>query len=158
METHDNFIINKILELPKRVVLTVIGDFLFDGPHYDEYIERLSKKKCRIKLIMGNHDSLKLYNSELFEIQLPLYSYKNIWVSHAPIHPDELRGRLGNIHGHLHKEVVQKDAIKLKYGGLVHENVRVPDERYFNVNIDVNDYEFVPVERIKEHFNSLQRG
>lgn len=151
-EEHDNFMIDKILSLSKRTVLTVIGDFLFDSEYYDEYIKILSEKKCRIKLIMGNHDSLKLYNSNIFEVQLPIFSYKNIWISHAPIHPDELRGRLGNIHGHLHKEVIMKDIIVSKYGGLAHENTRVTDERYFNVNIDVNNYEFVPVEKIKEYF------
>jgi len=149
---HDDYIIDKILQLPKRTVLTILGDFLFDGEHYDEYIERLSKKRCRIKLVMGNHDSRKLYTEKDLhvELQLPLYSYKNCWVSHMPIHTEEFRKRKLNIHGHLHKEVVMKDAIKSKFGGIIQENIRVPDKRYYNVNIDVNNYEFVSWEKIKE--------
>ena len=65
------------------------------------------------------------------EIQLPLFSYKGIWLSHCPIHPLELRGREGNAHGHLHLE-------------------KLNDKRYFNVNIDVNNYEFVTFDKIKE--------
>lgn len=139
MKEHDDFIIEKIINLSKKCVLHILGDFLFDGPHYNEYIERLSKKKCRIKLIMGNHDSLKLYKEDIFELQLPLYSYKGIWISHAPIHPQELKGRDGNIHGHLHKE-------KLK------------DKRYFNVNIDVNNFEFVPLNTIKNYFEKNKKN
>lgn len=152
MEEHDSYIFSKIMELRKQDILLVIGDFLFDGSHYNEYIERLSKKKCRIKLIMGNHDSKKLYNEGIIEMQLPLYQKKNIWLSHCPIHPDEMRGRKGNIHGHLHKEVVKKDAIQLKYGGLITENIKVPDTRYFNANIDVNNYEFLDFKEIEEYF------
>lgn len=135
--------INKILELTQRDLLIIIGDFLFDCDKFDEYTERLLEARCRIKLIMGNHDSKKLYNIPKFEIQLPLYSYKNMWISHAPIHPQELRNRLGNIHGHLHLEHVQR------YIPQGHTFKIEKDNRYFNVNIDTNDYKFVPVETIK---------
>lgn len=136
---HDDYIIDKILELPKRSVLTILGDFMFDGPHFDSYVERLYKKKCKIKLVMGNHDSKLLYLDKyqsIFEVQLPFYSYKNMWVSHCPIHPDEFRKRVLNIHGHLHQQIV-------------------PDERYFNVNLDVNNYEFVKLEQIKEQYEKV---
>ena len=148
MKSHDDYIIDKILELGKRDILFILGDFLFDGEHYDEYIQRLSKKKCRIKLVMGNHDSMKLYKEDIFEIQLPLFSYKNTWLSHAPIHPQELRGRYGNIHGHLHLEKVQEHYIDSFMC-----NIYRPDPRYFNVNLDVNDYKFVNFEDIKGYFN-----
>lgn len=140
MEEHDSYIIDKIVSLPKRTVLHILGDFIFDGDRYEEYIERLSKKKCRIKLILGNHCSKNLYRQkeqELFELQLPLYSYKNNWISHCPIHPKELRGRDLNIHGHLHKSIIE-------------------DDRYFNVNLDINNYEFVTWEEIRDRQNKVK--
>ena len=137
MKEHDDYIIDKILSLGKRDLLYIIGDFLFDGEHYDEYIDRLSKKKCRIKLVMGNHDSKKLYTEDIFEMQLPLFSYKNNWISHCPIHPQELRCRTLNIHGHLHLSHVEDTIAKTR------------DTRYFNVNLDVNEYEFVNFELIR---------
>jgi len=140
---HDEYILQKMEALGKRDILYVIGDFLFDGPHYEEYIQRIRKMKCRVKLVMGNHDSLELYKEinqkpqspeGSIEIQLPLFSYKNHWIGHAPIIASELRGRKGQIHGHMHLETLA-------------------DRRYFNVNLDVNDYEFVPFEDIKAYFN-----
>ena len=61
-QEHDEYFLQKIEALGKRDILYILGDFLFDGEFYDEYIKRLQKVKCRIKLVMGNHDSLKLYN------------------------------------------------------------------------------------------------
>ena len=153
MKEHDDFIINKILELNKRDILFVLGDFLFDGDHYDEYIQRLKEAKCRIKVVMGNHDSMKLYNTEEhpFEIQLPLFSYKGFWLSHAPIHPQEMRNRTGNLHGHLHKESVKKE-ISVIDKDFCSGTIEVKDDKYFNVNLDVNDYKFVNLEDIKKVF------
>lgn len=142
---HDDYVIDKILALGKRDILFVLGDFLFDGDHYEEYIERLAKKKCRIKLVMGNHDSKKLYKEDIFEMQLPLFSYKGMWVSHCPIHPQEMRNRTKNIHGHLHLESVMMEQ---RNGDFNPTFKTVKDPRYFNVNLDVNNYEFVPWETI----------
>ena len=86
---------------------------------------------------MGNHDSRKLYSEKRLpnlELQLPLYSYKNFWLSHCPIHPQEMRKRTGNIHGHLHKALLD-------------------DDRYFEVGLDQNDFDFVSLEKIKDTFN-----
>jgi len=150
-EEHDEYILNEMSKLNKRDVLYILGDFLFDSPNFDYYIKRIhDMNKFRIKLIMGNHDSLKLYDklTPKIEVQLPLFSYKNMWISHAPIHPGELRNRLGNIHGHLHKEHVQK---QIPEGYKIN---LVQDYNYFNVNIDVNDYKFVELDTIKDYFKS----
>ena len=146
LEEHEDTIINKILSLGKRDILYILGDFIFDCPKYEEYIEKISKKKCRIKLVMGNHDSLRLHKEDLFEIQLPLFSLKNMWVSHCPIHPQELRGRQLNIHGHLHGDVVEKEI----YNGYF------KDERYFNVNLDNNNFEFVKHDDIIKHSDTIK--
>ena len=132
---HDEFMIDSICKLPKRSLLFILGDFLFDSPDFDYKLNAILQCKCNIKLLLGNHCSTKLYSVShpRLEVQLPLFSYKNLWLSHAPIHPNELRNRFGNVHGHLHLETLS-------------------DPRYFNVNIDVNDYQFVPFERIQSHY------
>lgn len=131
-EEHDEYILDLMSKLNKRTILFILGDFLFDGPHFEAYLHRIAKFPCTIKLVMGNHDSMQLYTQTIAPnilIQLPLFSYKNTWLSHCPIHPQELRNRDGNIHGHLHTSIV-------------------PDLRYFNVNLDVNGYDFVPLNKI----------
>lgn len=150
IEEHDNAIFDNLAKLTKRDDLIILGDFLFDCDEYDDYIERLSKFPCRIKLVLGNHCSRKLYTETRLpnlELQLPFYSYKNMWVSHCPIHPQEMRNRHGNIHGHLHGDIVMVTE-EVDYG----QWDFIPDERYFNVNLDNNDFKFVSLEKIKEYF------
>lgn len=129
---HDEYILNEFSKFNKRTIIYILGDFLFDSENYDDYLKTLSKFPFFIKLIMGNHDSKKLYSQSVasnISIELPLFTYKNSWMSHCPIHPHELRNRAGNIHGHMHNESLE-------------------DLRYFNVNLDVNNYKFVELETI----------
>ena len=136
---HDNYILDMISKLNKNDTLKVHGDFIFGGKNYDWYIEQLSKMSCKIKLIFGNHDALALYKESRLpklELELPLYSWKNMWCSHSPIHPTDFRERIGNIHGHLHGRVIE-------------------DERYFNVCLDINSYKFVDLDEIKERFKII---
>jgi calcineurin-like phosphoesterase family protein len=138
-DEHDELLLEKMSKLNKRDILFVLGDFIFDSDRYDYYINNINKMACRIKVIMGNHDSLKLYKEPKLEVQLPLFSYKGIWLSHCPIHPREIRNRLGNIHGHLH-------------GGII------DDPRYFNVNLDNNNFNFVNFEEIAETLEKNNNG
>lgn len=150
-EENTQFCLHQISTLKKRDTLFILGDFIFDLPGDPEFVENvlreISKMPIRnIKLVMGNHDSRSLYTlgpKYGIGIQLPLFSYKNFWVSHPPIHPGEIRNRLGCIHGHLHGERVEKE---------IH-NGFFQDMRYFNVNIDL-DYRFYDFEEIKDRFKT----
>lgn len=142
IEDHDNAIFSQLEKLTKRDQLFILGDFLFDCPEFENYLARLSKLQAKFKLIMGNHDSLKLYSQTIAQnlmLHLPLVNYKNFWLSHCPIHEQELRGRLGNIHGHLHGAYVEDQS------GLINYN-------YFNVNLDNNDFKLVELDTIKNYF------
>lgn len=133
-DDHDSVILDMFAKLKKRDVVKILGDFIFDSDKYDFYVEQFKKMPCRIQVVMGNHDSKRLYREDRFEIQLPLYSYKNFWLSHCPIHPQELRNRIGNIHGHLHKSFID-------------------DDRYFEVGLDNNDMSLIHMDKIKETFS-----
>ena len=139
---HDRYVLLQLSQLSKRTILYVLGDFLFDGPHLQTYLEAIAKMPLTIKLVPGNHDSKSLYTQTIasnISIELPLFSYKSAWISHCPIHPHEMRNRLGNIHGHLHHETL-------------------PDTRYFNVNLDVNDFQFVPLDNILTSLRSANES
>lgn len=132
-QEHDEKVLDMISKLQKRDILYVLGDFLFDSSYYKEYLNRIKKMPVRIKLVMGNHDNIELYKdciSSNIEIQLPLFSYKNMWISHCPIHEQELRNRDLNVHGHLH-------------------GAKINSDRYFNVNLDNNNFNFVSFDEIK---------
>lgn len=136
---HDMLLLDKIANLRRNDILYVLGDFIFDCPNYEWYMSNIAKMPIRIKLILGNHDSTRIYNNAdrapNIELQSPLLDYKHMWLTHCPIHPQEIRNRLGVVHGHLHRESLD-------------------DPRYFNVNLDQNNMEFVPLEVIKQHFKN----
>lgn len=87
-------------------------------------------------LIMGNHDMCDVLEyRKVFDKVSGMVKYKDYWLTHAPIHPMELRGKR-NIHGHLHEQKVRNE-----YGEV--------DSRYINANVDVNGYEFLSFEDIQ---------
>lgn len=82
----------------KRDVVFVLGDFCFDKELYDS-LDLPGYKKY---LIRGNHDRFQTAQYLTFFDEVEgLLKYKGLWLSHAPIHPDELRGKV-NVHGHVH--------------------------------------------------------
>lgn len=93
----------------KRDIVYVLGDACFSMDTIFEFGELPGKKI----LVRGNHDLLdtQVY-LKYFDGVYGLLKYKEFWLSHAPIHPNELRGKV-NLHGHVH------------YG-------TIPDKRYLN--------------------------
>ncbi len=96
-------------KVSKRDVVYVLGDACFSMETVSDF-KLLPGKKV---LIRGNHDLLdtQVYLKH-FDGVYGLLKYKEFWLSHAPIHPDELRGKV-NLHGHVHFHTI-------------------PDKRYFN--------------------------
>lgn len=96
-------------KVTKRDIVYVLGDACFSMETVFEFRDLPGKKI----LIRGNHDSLdtQVY-LKYFDGVYGLLKYKEFWLSHAPIHPLELRGKV-NLHGHVH------------YSSL-------PDNRYLN--------------------------
>lgn len=72
---------------------------------------------------------------EAFDEVYSLKKYKEFWLSHAPIHPDELRGKV-NIHGHTHYH-------------------NISDARY--VNVSMEQINFMPIElhEIREQLSAV---
>lgn len=112
-DDHDQwFIENWNMTVGKRDPVYVLGDVAFNRDAVQVFKHLRGDKK----LILGNHDEYAVdhYLAAGFDIKPSLYKYrKTFWLSHAPIHPTELRG-LPNIHGHIHDNVIE-------------------DERYLNV-------------------------
>lgn len=134
-EHHEILFENLTKELRKRDTIWFLGDVAFDKV----WLERIRGIYCLRKiLIAGNHDLERgIVMRDLVDTYSDvksLVSYKNFWFSHCPIHPQEIRGRLGNIHGHLH-------------------NFTVEDPRYVNVCVEHTDFKPIDFELIKEKFN-----
>lgn len=114
VDEHDQWIIQQWNSVvTKRDLVWVLGDAVFDK----KKLPLIKKLKGIKHLVLGNHDEFSL------ESYLPYFNkvsgftkYKGMWLSHAPIHEQSLRGRL-NIHGHVHHKTL-------------------PDERYLNVSVE----------------------
>tara|TARA_S200002703_G_scaffold25782_1_gene22143 strand:- start:6 stop:491 length:486 start_codon:yes stop_codon:yes gene_type:complete len=90
----------------------VLGDVAFNIPA----LERFALWPGRKILIAGNHDTLKYDYWEIFDRIFGVIAYKDFWLSHCPVHPDEIRGKV-NVHGHMHSKTID-------------------DPRYFNVSVE----------------------
>lgn len=131
----------------KNDIVYVMGDAAFTE---DELIA-LGNLRGRKILIKGNHDdfvSTKL-QSQVFEEIHGIIKYKAMWLSHAPIHPAELRGKK-NVHGHTHQYNITK---RNCFG------FQVLDKRYLNTCVD-NIYPkfgtiFVSLDQVKQYFGIL---
>lgn len=133
-------IINSCKVLNKRAILYLVGDICFTEDSL-KFIEALPK--CKKILVKGNHclpDTRKLLG--VFDEVEGFIRYKTFWISHCPIHPDELRGKF-NIHGHLHYATLE-------------------DKRYLNLcperSIDEYGSYLTTLEQVKEYFNNSNRG
>jgi calcineurin-like phosphoesterase family protein len=120
----------------KRDTMFFLGDTIFDEKYLD-FIKELPGIKI---LILGNHCTEYVSTSKLcsaFDEVHALMKYKEFWLSHAPIHPEELRGKK-NIHGHVHTESVS---------GL----------EYMNVSVDSSFMNFFPrtLHEVRQGFETV---
>lgn len=106
----------------KRDEVYVLGDACFTMETIHEFATLPGKKH----LVRGNHDSLdtQVY-LKYFDGVYGILKYKEFWLTHAPIHPNELRGKM-NLHGHVHFASIHEP-----YEEYYNENPRL-DKRYFN--------------------------
>jgi len=124
----------------KSDVVYVMGDAAFT----DDDLVALGNLRGRKILIKGNHDDMTstALQTSVFEEIHGIIKYKAMWLSHAPVHPAELRGKK-NAHGHVHQH-----SIRTWYGTL--------DKRYYNTCVDVvfpkTGNVFVNLETIKDYF------
>jgi len=121
-EEHDDWLIHQINSVVKK------GDLLYicgDIAMTDEALEKMKRVRGMKILIRGNHDIYAAQKYlEYFQQIHGLISFKGtFWISHAPIHPQELRDRY-NIHGHVHQHSILGDDGQ-------------PDPRYINACVEM---------------------
>lgn len=115
-EGNTSFLINQWNQtITKNDLVYCLGDMAFDKGSLD----LIANLKGRKILIKGNHDDFVSSKDQLevFEEIHGMLKYKGMWLTHCPIHPDEMRGRKANLHGHTH-------------------DYNIKDDRYFNCCAD----------------------
>lgn len=124
--------------LKKRDTLYCLGDMFFD----EKYIEAFKTLPGKKILLRGNHD--KMHTCKYLKIFAEVYglrTFKGFWLSHGPVHPDELRGRK-SIHGHCHQKSIMLNG--------------KPDPRYINVCVENTNGYPIDFDLIREDINTWQ--
>lgn len=134
VEEHDEWLLEQINStVKKRDVLWLLGDLAFSR----EGLEKVSKIHCQKHIILGNHDVYPVADYlKLGTLRPGLWKYKGFWLSHAPIHKDELRGK-PNIHGHVHSQTIQSI-------------FPIDDPNYINVCVEPLNGKPINIEEIRE--------
>jgi len=100
IKEHDDAVLESISSVVnKRTLLWVLGDVAMDR----DALLRFKEIRCRKKLVAGNHDDYHSDYNNIFENIYGMTKYKKMWLTHCPIHPQEMYRCLANIHGHIHK-------------------------------------------------------
>lgn len=123
---------NYYKKVTKRDKVFFMGDIAFTLERLKDISTWPAQQKI---LICGNHDTDNIDMKTLCEHFDKVYSlikYKEFWLTHCPIHPDELRGKYC-IHGHTH-------------------NYNIDDSRYFNTSCENINYTPISLHEIREIF------
>lgn len=128
---HDDFLIKQWNSVVNKKDLTyILGDITMETSEHYYKLDLLNGRK---KVILGNHDRGQDIPELLKYVETVegMLHYKGYWVTHAPIHPQELTFVKGNIHAHIHNMTIpytevdvdywdKKGTIKSKSGLLYH--------------------------------------
>lgn len=137
---HDETVMENILQTCARDdTLWLLGDMFFDRESLENYGLKMKKYVRYVHLVLGNHDTDRNHRAqsvrrmtEIFTGVHSMRSMRGFWLTHAPMHPDELRGKV-NVHGHVHKGTLQ-------------------DYSYFNASCENIGYAPVSLDRIRDGY------
>jgi calcineurin-like phosphoesterase family protein len=141
VEQHDEFVCDSwcdTVRSNKRDTTYILGDVAFSEAGWLK-VDALPGRKV---IILGNHCTEKVSASFIAGLKTvnsvhSLYGYKNgIIMSHAPLHPEHLRGKR-NLHGHLHGHLVR-------------------DRRYFNCSLEQINMRPIHMDEVYEEFERRQ--
>lgn len=108
-EAHDQFFLESYLRnVKKRDIVIMLGDMVISDKGFDLISQMPGEKR----IILGNHDLDRGRTIEDFHKYFTkiygVLKYKKFWLTHIPMHPDELYGKI-NIHGHVHSNTINDD-------------------------------------------------
>lgn len=93
--------------------------------------------KGQKNIALGNHDVFHIeYYQKYFNLLFGIRKKYNMWISHPPIHPAELWGKV-NIHGHVHSNTILTDTKEI-------------DKRYINACVEPLNGIPISIDEVKE--------
>lgn len=130
--------------ITKRDKVYILGDLSMESKYCLE--RNLYKLNGNKVIVAGNHDTEECCRM-LCSMKIPVMgvlNYHGFLCTHIPVHPTQLYGFKGNIHGHVHLSGIVK-------GVGLYDPPKL-DGPYYNVNVEFHDYKPVLFEDIKQYF------
>ena len=113
---HDEHLIDQWNRTVHKKDLTyILGDVTMETSEHYYQLDRLAGRKI---VVLGNHDMPKDTRKllEYVETVAGMVYYKGFALSHCPIHPNEISFYRGNIHAHIHENLLNEVIITSRYG------------------------------------------
>lgn len=135
---------NKVVH--KNDLTYILGDVTMESKEYYFYLDQLKGRKI---VVMGNHD-LHQHTRELLnyvESVAGMIDYKGFCLTHAPIHPNEIGRYRGNIHAHIHENVLNEVEIPSIYRDK--DSVLINSlHKYYNVDANLIGFKPKTIEEL----------
>lgn len=131
-ESNELIISNWNKVITKKDVIYILGDFTMEK--HQDIKNLMSRLKGQKIIIGGNHDDRRCCKEyqKLGITVMGILQYKGFLFTHIPVHPTQLYGFKGNIHGHIHLSGIIKDV-----GIYDPPHLGYP---YYNVNCEFHNY------------------
>jgi calcineurin-like phosphoesterase family protein len=148
---HDNYLIkswNSVVG--KKDIVYVLGDVTMEKKEGYENLALLNGTKY---LVMGNHDMGQHNETQLkyFKKIMGCVSYKNYFLSHVPIHPNEVGFYKANIHAHIHHNKLEEVVVSNKYLDI--DSVKTNTlNKYYNVDAHLINYKPMTIDELENMY------
>ncbi len=138
---HDEFLIQSWNNIVHTKDLTyILGDVTMENNLYFSQLDRLNGRKI---VVLGNHDLWQDIPELLTHVDgvAGAIKYKGFMLSHIPIHVSEIGQYRGNIHAHIHHNVLANFEVNRRYDDINDNSIITTDGKYFNVDAGTIKYQ-----------------
>lgn len=144
---HEHFINQWNSVVKKKDLVYILGDITMET---SEFYPILDKLKGRKKVVLGNHDMGKDIPELLKYVEevSGMIHYKGYWLTHAPLHPQELTFVKGNIHAHIHEMTIPEVEVTVNYWDKQATFKSSSGDKYFNVDAEKLNYKPVTLKEL----------
>lgn len=153
-EDHDNHLIEQWNKrIHKKDLVFILGDVTMET---DKFYYKLALLKGRKRVVLGNHDLGKHIPKLLNYVEdvSGMIHYKGFWLTHAPVHPQELSWTRGNIHAHVHSQPIFDSSVDVNYWDKKETIVSGTNNLYYNVDAHLIGYTPISFDEILEIHNN----
>lgn len=131
----------------KKDLTYILGDITMENSNHYYILDKLIGRKI---VVLGNHDKWQHIPELLKYVDgvAGMIDYKGFALTHSPIHINEIGGYRGNIHAHIHKNVLHNFDVNRMYDDKENNPIISTKGKYHNVDAQLIDYKPKTIEEL----------